>query len=604
MAFDWITPKTLFNATTIGTAATVLSAVIALWEFVIKRRPRHLLRRDPTLTFYGNDTIEDATRYYVVPHCSIIDPMQEDEMRHVVAKKESLFEVVDKFLAPDSPHRHLLLLADSGMGKSSFVLNYYARNQRRPKRKRHHLVVVPLNAPDANETIAQIEDQQDVVLFLDAFDEDVKAIADHRARLAELMDTCRPYKRVLITCRTQFFPTDEVLPRGTGIVRVGAVRLGEKKVYEFFRQYLSPFDDSQVDRFLHRRYSVFRWRQRKKAQELVKKIPLLSIRPMLLTYIPDLLNSDVQIQDAFQLYGVLVEKWLEREEGWVNKDALRTFSTHLAGNLYLNRQSRGVERIPYAELVQLAKEWDIPLKDWQIRGRSLLNRDADGNYKFAHRSIMEYLLVRRFIDDELDYRDLQLTDLMKEFLNIELERSMNKIRLGFKDLQGSYLLGANLEETELSKTSMIESNISDANMTNANLSEANLSRCKFRNANLTGANLQNSNLTEADLRGAILGEESVDKSQITGNYLSTYGIKRGEIGGVIYREYFAKEDKTIKANLDGANLTRADLTLSKGLSVRQLSKVNTLYRAQLDVAYYDIIKKRFPHLLEPPNPIE
>jgi hypothetical protein len=256
---------------------TVILLAFDLKDKLREYRTQHILQQDPTTKLYGEETIKSATRYYVQPNCSSVDPTQEAAMPKAEVGSESLFEVVDKFLRADSPHRHLLLLADSGMGKSSFVLNYYARNQRRPKRKRHHLVVVPLNDPKADEYIAHIENPQDAVLFLDAFDEDPQAIADHRERLAELMEVCGPFKRVLITCRTQFFPTDEVLPRGTGIVRVGAVRLGEKKGYDFFRQYLAPFDDSQVEKFLRKRYSILQWRQRKKAGELVRKIPLLSI---------------------------------------------------------------------------------------------------------------------------------------------------------------------------------------------------------------------------------------------------------------------------------------------------------------------------------------
>ncbi len=180
-------------------AIVSLSASIArLWINWRRHRTQRILYKDPTLAFYTSEDIEDTTRYYVPPHCSIVDPIQEDELRDIVVERESLFGVVDKFLALDSPHRHLLLLADSGMGKSSFVLNYYSRNQCRSKHKRHHLVVVPLNDPLADDRIAQIADQHDVVLFLDAFDEDVQAIADHRERLAELMEICRPFKRVLI----------------------------------------------------------------------------------------------------------------------------------------------------------------------------------------------------------------------------------------------------------------------------------------------------------------------------------------------------------------------------------------------------------------------
>jgi hypothetical protein len=50
-----------------------------------------------------------------------------------------------------------------------------------------------------------------------------------------------------------------------------------------------------------------------------------------------------------------------------------------------------------------------------VRVRSLLNRDAQGNLKFAHRSIMEYLFVARFRKFPSSTPRLEWTDQMKRF---------------------------------------------------------------------------------------------------------------------------------------------------------------------------------------------
>jgi hypothetical protein len=137
---------------------------------------------------------------------------------------------------------------------------------------------------------------------------------------------------------------------------------------------------------------------------------------MLLAYIPDLLESGAKIDCSFQLYEVLVEKWLYRESHWVKPEDLRQFSERLAVDLYANRQRRGAERIPRSELADLAKAWNVLLDEWQLSGRSLLNRDAEGNYKFAHRSIMEYLYVKRLTEGDRTCHGAELTDQMKAFL--------------------------------------------------------------------------------------------------------------------------------------------------------------------------------------------
>gem|GEM_PF-2289439 len=423
---QWTTEAVLL---VIGTLAAIASAVFDFFGFRSywqQRRTQRVLEKSFGSELYGPETIERSTRYYIPPNCSSVDPAQEAEMRQVVATEEKLFAAVDKHLAKDNPHRHLLLLADSGMGKTSFVLNYYARNQRLPKRKQQRLAVVPLGIPDADDYIARISDPQNTVIFLDAFDEDTKAIQDHRQRLLELMRACRNFRRVLITCRTQFFPRDEEIPRETGLARVGPRKAGEGATYEFWKLYLSPLDDDQVGEFLRQRYSFVRRGKRRRARELVKKIPLLSVRPMLLAYIPDLLESGAKFDYSFQLYEVLVEKWLERESHWVDPQALRQFSERLAVDLYANRQRRGAERIPRTELAVLAKTWNISLEDWQLSGRSLLNRDAEGNYKFAHRSIMEFLYVKRLTAGDRVCRGADLTDQMKAFLSEIISYTIEK----------------------------------------------------------------------------------------------------------------------------------------------------------------------------------
>jgi hypothetical protein len=410
---------------------TILLIVVSLVPFLVKSitpvtrlcsalseaRNRKILLERLSRGSYDKETIQQSTQNYISPKCSNIDPAQEEEVRlALMATRESLFAKIDYFIDHGSTKRHLLVLADSGTGKTSFVLNYYAYNLRRRGRKSQNLLLVYLGYKDADHQLREHKNQNETIVFLDALDEDTKAIENHRVRIRELMEICRDYKRVIITCRTQFFPSDEEVPVETGVARLGPRKAGEKGVYEFWKLYLSPFDDSDINLYLQKRFPIWRLGDRKKARELAFQVKSLSARPMLLAHIPDVVKSNSRITRSYQLYQEMVDAWLDRESSWVKKSDLKEYSERLAVNLYVFRENRGMERIPYDDLVNLAHDWKINLPQWQLSGRSLLNRDAQGNYKFAHRSIMEFLFVNRLIQRDSDCSGIILSDQMKNFL--------------------------------------------------------------------------------------------------------------------------------------------------------------------------------------------
>jgi hypothetical protein len=329
---------------------------------------------------------------------------------------QKLFEKLDEVLGTESEYRYIILLADSGMGKSSALINYCARHLRKIK-KTYKIALIPLGVAEADQRIKEIDDKKNTVLFLDALDEDVLAIADHIERLRLLVEATRSFRRVLITCRTQFFAKDEEIPTRTGIIKVGARGASEPAEYYFHKLYLSPFSDVEIDRYLRNRYPWWEPRKRQLARSMVQKIPNLSARPMLLSHIDILIRRKLTIRFSSELYEEMIEAWLLREKGFISSpSSLRQFSERLAVDLYIKRDIRGSERASKPEVEALAREWGIDLDSWQLTGRSLLNRDAEGNYKFAHRSIMEYLFISRFLHGDLLCLNSIWTDQMEVFL--------------------------------------------------------------------------------------------------------------------------------------------------------------------------------------------
>ncbi|HLC15756.1 MAG TPA: SUMF1/EgtB/PvdO family nonheme iron enzyme, partial [Thermodesulfovibrionia bacterium] len=426
-------------------------------------RDRKILKKKLSKGPFDEHVIERATQYFIKPQCQDHDPAQEVEIRHTLyALRDSLFKAVDKFIETDTPVHHLMLLADSGTGKTTFVLNYYARNERKWKKK-FHVGVVALGHPEAERFISDLtkEEPEKTVLFLDAFDEDTRAIDNHYRRIADLLNLCRDFKRVIITCRTQFFRKEEEIPVDTGIVRFGPRAAGEEGTYKFRKLYIAPFENKDVKKYLSKRYPLWRYFARRKAQDIaINKIPLLSVRPMLLSHIPEIVKYKKEITYPYELYEIMVEAWLVRESVWVDKDLLREYSERLALEIWFNRQKRNTERVPCEELTELAKSWRLKLTNWQLSGRSLLNRDAEGNFKFAHRSIMEYLFVKRFLQLPLVERlKVEWTELMKSFL-------VEKLRHG--------TAGENLQRVDLSFMHLRKTDLKDVDLTEANIDWSNI----------------------------------------------------------------------------------------------------------------------------------
>src|SRR5215204_272487 len=116
--------------------------------------------------------------------------------------------------------------------------------------------------------------------------------------------------------------------------------------HTFWHLYLAPFSDAQVDHYLRRRFGIWAAKEKKKARELVKRVPKLTVRPLLLSYITDLLETAEPVKSTWDIYKVLINKWCEREKGfWEEPRNLEIFSEEVAVQLYLGFLQHGYDRV-------------------------------------------------------------------------------------------------------------------------------------------------------------------------------------------------------------------------------------------------------------------
>lgn len=394
---------------------------------------------------FTDEEIRAAVRHYVEPDCSSVDPTNESDLRHFVGVRESVFAAIDRALSTEGK-QHLLVLADSGMGKTTFLLNFFDRELKRPKSSRRQIAIVPLGRPDSVDQIKAVQNKRSTLLLLDALDEDSAAIKDYRARLDELMRVSADFKALVLTCRTQFFSNDQDIPTETGILRVTPRRAGTTASHEFRKVYLVPFTGKQVQRYIRNVIPWWRPFRRRHAASIVKKIPELSIRPMLLALLPELITDRSDIRELWQLYEFMVDSWLHRESNWINPEQLKRLSMGIAVDLVLNRDVRGGERISPSELEKSLALASEEVEQWKLTTRSLLNRDAAGNFKFAHRSIMEFLFIKALIEGENKCASLAWTDMM-----CDLFLSWGRVATTSSDIEkvDRLLLHVDLSQTKL-----------------------------------------------------------------------------------------------------------------------------------------------------------
>lgn len=123
---------------TLSAIASAIAAYLKLIDSVYqwrRNRAASFLEKKMAMTAgvsaYTEADIANACRSYIEPNCTPIDPSDEDDLRNVVALS-ALFQTVEEHLSREG--RHIILLADSGMGKTSFCINYYARELKKKKR--------------------------------------------------------------------------------------------------------------------------------------------------------------------------------------------------------------------------------------------------------------------------------------------------------------------------------------------------------------------------------------------------------------------------------------------------------------------------------------
>ena len=399
-------------------------------------------QRNPEITRI-NDIFGDPlllAKYYVEPRCQQNNPADRDEATSVV--RSLVFETLNAFFERDFQIRdgrsQLFVLSDAGMGKTSLLMMLKLMHLTSFWPKEYDCVILKLG-PDTLkdiERIEKIENSRQTILLLDALDEDPTAWGRIKDRLLELLEVTKHFHRMVLSCRTQFFSEGGLDP----LYKPGQVVVGGFRCPVFF---LSLFNDAQVDTYLNKKFPTPWWNdyllfdrfdkavaQRNRAKKILDQTGSLKFRPLLLAHVNDLLESELEDWDVYQVYLALVNGCLYRqhrklhklykERGQDNppdKDDLLEVCIRIAE--FMQNQGASGRAISEAQLEELISgdkriAW---LKDFDVDGRSLLNLNLEKTFRFSHYTIQEFLLVYGLLEGKLGrLKSLHFTDQMREFL--------------------------------------------------------------------------------------------------------------------------------------------------------------------------------------------
>lgn len=249
----------------------------------------------------------------------------------------------------------------------------------------------------------------------------------------------------------------------------------------------------------------------------------------------------------------------------------------------------------------------VVLRDANLRGAILSGTDFHG--AMLHKvNLIDALLDEADLHScNLNYADLERANLK----NARLEKAylmsakLQNVKLtgavlSGADLRGADLRGAELESAKLRGANLQRVKLSDAKLggallDTANLREVDLERADLKMVDLREANLERANLEGANLEGADLQGANLKEANLEGANLQRAFLKRADLEGANLKRVNLEN-----AELDQADLMNANLRKAKGLPIKKLSKVKTLYEVDLESPLKKQIKKEHPHLLRKP----
>jgi NACHT domain/Restriction endonuclease len=241
-----------------------------------------------------------------------------------------------------------------------------------------------------------------LLLIFDGLDEISRSSDEAALRCFwEIADLAKPRSKVLLTCRTHYFRNQieqEALLKGSG----DPISWTVSDRPRFESVYLEQWSGNQIQEFVRKAFPE-QWQEFMNFLKSTYNLQELSQSPALLEMITRTFPVLGRIgMKRAAIYRAYIDASLDREamkrHVWFERDRIRAFLQELAISLISKQRSS----IPVADLeaeveafFDRSDKYDANVLLSSVLTLPFLTRDSAGNYMFAHRSFMEYLVAER-----------------------------------------------------------------------------------------------------------------------------------------------------------------------------------------------------------------
>lgn len=542
-----------------------------------------------------------------------------------IKKKILLKDYVDDFL--ESEYKALLILGDYGSGKTSFCYIYaLGLLEKFIQGKSGYLpIMIKLRGYNKAVGVAQLLTDYfvnslginnfnivslklllkniNVVLIFDGFDEVAKKV-DFDIKYDVLKEICSLVEsntKIIVTCRPNYFQNALEFKQIFQNSHF-PYEPGEKPIIEFIENSIAELDLNQINYYIE----SYREELKKLGVSISEILQIianthdltdLAKRPfllyMILNTLPKILEEEKSEKNtkinAYRLYLVYTDNWIKREDS-KNKTLIRQedkefFCKELAFELYnSNSVSLSYKDFPLAikkHFKDVERIEDIDYFTHDIQSCSFLTSDRTGDFKFIHKSFMEYFVADRVIT--------KLSDLFeKNKKKNRLVREINII-LGSTYLSMEICLFINdmidyLGENIINAVSVFYDNVNNVAKSNlmSILAKTGINMAEFFLNHKISGDISHVDFSNTHFSGSVLRNISFEKIQFYSVRFENITFIDCNFNGTIFEKSYLREAKFYNCKFRSSEWREAHL-------------FNCKFDSESIYDYYDINEKYKKH---------